>query len=164
MRSRTACQGSGSPSRPERATQAPALELFGRKIEELLLGRGIEEFDREPSHLQAELRRIESSLASDIGQLNPFAGVFSQSLADLLGRDQLVQNLGQPLVPLVREDHALGLAMGTEDDRISLPSLLTKKLQIARQMIPGLSAGNDGLWSCHGLNSSEVVQIYVQIL
>jgi hypothetical protein len=130
--------------------KCPALELFGRKIEELLLGRGIEEFDREPGHLQAELRWIESSLLSDIGQLNPFAGVFGQSLADLLGSDQLVQNLGQPLVPLVREDHALGLAMRPEDDRIGLPSLLPKKLQIAREMVPSLSAWDNGLRSRHG--------------
>jgi len=40
--------------------------------------------------------------------------------------------------------------MGTEDDRICLPSLLTKKLQIAREMLSGLGAGNNGLRSCHG--------------
>jgi hypothetical protein len=94
---------------------------FGRKIGELLLGGGIEEFDRESRHLQAELRWIESSLVSDISQLGSLAGVFGQSLADLLRSDQLVQSLGQPLVPLVREDHALGLAMGTEDDRLTCP-------------------------------------------
>lgn len=127
-----------------------ALQLFGRKIEELLLGRGIEEFDREPRHLQAELRRIESSLLSDIGQLNPFAGVFGKSLADLLRSNQLVQNLNQPLIPLVREDHALGFAMRPKDDRIGLPSLLAKKLQIAREMISGLSAWNNGLRNRHG--------------
>jgi hypothetical protein len=60
-------------------------QLFGRKIEGLLLGRGIEESDPEPRHLQAELRRIESGFVSDVGQLNPLAGVSGQSLADLLG-------------------------------------------------------------------------------
>jgi hypothetical protein len=128
----------------------PALQLFGREVEKLLLGRGIEEFDRESRHLQTELRWIESSLASDIRQLGSFAGVFGQGLADLLRSDQLVQNLSQPLVPLEREDYALGLAMGTEDDRISPPSLLAKKLQVAREMISSLSAWNNGLRRSHG--------------
>jgi hypothetical protein len=54
---------------------------------------------------------------------------FGQGLADLLGSDQFVKNLRQPLVPLVREDYALGLAMGTEDDRVSPPSLLAKSFK-----------------------------------
>jgi hypothetical protein len=44
----------------------PALQLFGRKVEELLLGRRVEEFDRASGHLQTELRWIETSLVSDI--------------------------------------------------------------------------------------------------
>ena len=44
----------------------------------------IEEFDREPRHLQAELRGIEACFASDICQLDPLAGVLRNGLANLL--------------------------------------------------------------------------------
>jgi hypothetical protein len=47
--------------------KSPALQLLGRKIEELLFGGGVEELDRESRHLQTELRRIEARLASHIG-------------------------------------------------------------------------------------------------
>src|SRR5262249_31010011 len=62
----------------------PALQLFGREIEELLLCGWVEEFDREPRHLQAELRGIEACFASDIYQLDPLAGVLRNGLANLL--------------------------------------------------------------------------------
>lgn len=64
--------------------EGSAPKLLGGKVEELLLGGGIEELDREPRHLQAELRRVEARLARDIGQLNPFAGVLGESLANFL--------------------------------------------------------------------------------
>ena len=73
----------------------PPLQLLGGQVEELLLGGGVEELDRESRHLQAELRRIEARLPRDVGKLNPLARVRFQGLADLLGGDQLVQNLGQ---------------------------------------------------------------------
>jgi hypothetical protein len=41
----------------------------------LLLGGGVEELDREPSHLQAELRRIETRFAGNVGKLDPFARI-----------------------------------------------------------------------------------------
>jgi hypothetical protein len=62
----------------------PALQLLGREIEKLLLCGRVEEFDREPRHLQAELRWIEACLASDICQLDAIAGVLGDGLANLL--------------------------------------------------------------------------------
>jgi hypothetical protein len=78
--------------------------------------------------LQTELRWIEACLASDIGQLDPLAGVPRNGLANLLRGHQLVQNFRLPLVSLVGQDDALRLSMGAEYDRVRLPALLTKKL------------------------------------
>jgi hypothetical protein len=127
----------------------PALQSRGGKLKELLLGAGVEEIDREPRHLQAKLRRIESGLARDISQLNPLARVFGKSLAYLLRSDQLVEDLGNPLVPLIGEDHALGLPMRAKDDWLCLVALLAEKLQIARETLSRLGTWDNGLGRTH---------------
>src|SRR4249919_2778143 len=128
----------------------PTLQFPGRKIEKLLLGGGVEEFDREPRHLQTELRRIKACLASHIGQLYSLAGVLRNGLANLLRRHQLVQNFRLPLVSLVGQDDALRLAMRAEYNRVCLSARFAKELQIAREMISRLGTGHDALRrSCH---------------